>query len=239
MQNNIIVDFKNVSLKFGSNILLDKVSFSISTGTITTLIGQNGAGKSTIAKLIVGLTKAKEGEVTISKGIKIGYVPQQIPLLKNMPINSNSLLKILAPRYDDKFFAELKNFIDVSEVLNKNVTELSGGQLQKLLLIGTILSKPDLLLLDEPTQYLDVSSQQAFYKLLAHLKSKYGQSVFMISHDLFTVMKNSDQVICLNGHVCCSGMPAEIDTNKEFKNAISEIGLYVHDHDHDHDHDHK
>lgn len=234
MQENVIVEFKDVSLKFGDKELLDKVSFNVSRGTITTLLGQNGAGKSTIAKLIIGLKKTSKGRVIISDGVKIGYVPQQIPLFKNIPMNSMALLDILASGYDANLLAAISKFIDISEVLKKNVAKLSGGQRQKLVLVGTILSQPDLLLLDEPTQYLDVTSQQQFYKLLTFLKEKYNQSVFMISHDLFTVMKNSDQVICLNKHVCCSGKPAEINANIELKNAISEIGLYMHNHDHKH-----
>lgn len=234
MNNESIIDFRDVSLKFSNKILLDKVSFSVLKGTITTLLGQNGAGKSTIAKLIVGLTKASKGQIVISKGTRIGYVPQQISLFKDIPMNSSALLNILAPKYDIDFLNTINEFLDIGEGLNKNIAELSGGQLQKLVLIGTILNKPDLLLLDEPTQYLDVSSQQQFYKLLSYLQREYNQSVFMISHDLFTVMKNSDQVICLNGHVCCSGKPAEINANTELKNAISEISLYVHNHDHKH-----
>jgi zinc transport system ATP-binding protein len=103
-------------------------------------------------------------------------------------------------------------------------------------LAGTLVSKPDLVILDEPTQYLDVTSQQEFYKSLNKIKEKTGLTVFMISHDLFTVMKNSDQVICINSHVCCVGKPNDLHENTDFRNALSEIGLYIHSHDHKHEH---
>lgn len=229
-----IISFKNVSKSFDGKCLLDRVSFDIDSATITTLLGQNGAGKSTIAKLILGIEKQNAGDIIVDKEIRIGYVPQKLNNYQSMPLNGHILLSMLAPKYARNFFQELTEFIDVNDLLDKDISELSGGQLQKIVLIGTILDKPNLLLLDEPTQYLDVASQQQFYKLARHMKDNHGTAIFMISHDLFTVMKNSDQVICLNGHVCCSGIPAEVTKNSELKSTISEIGLYIHQHDHEH-----
>lgn len=235
MTNETIINFKDVSLNLGNKTILDNISFIIKKGTVTTLIGRNGAGKSSIAKLIVGLIKPSKGEIILQKKLKIGYAPQQIATCQNLPMNSSAILNVLAPNYNVSLLEEIKEFINIQSILKKNITELSGGQLQKLMLIGNILSKPDLLLLDEPTQYLDVTTQQQFYKLLTHIKEKYRQSVFMISHDLFTVMKNSDQIICLDKHICCSGRPEKVFTELKDANAISEIGLYIHKHDHSHD----
>ncbi|MEA0970657.1 putative metal ABC transporter ATP-binding protein [Candidatus Megaera venefica] len=229
-----LIEFKSLSKRFGNHKVVEGVSFKLNKGEITTLIGQNGVGKTTLAKIILGLEPYDSGELIIAKDLRIGYVPQSLDLSFAIPITVKGLLEILSQHKTiSKDFA-LSYFLDFEEIKNKDISEISGGQLQKVLLAGTIMSKPDLIILDEPTQYLDVASQQEFYKTLVELKNKFGITIFMISHDLFTVMKNSDQVICLNGHVCCSGKPTDIDSNSDFKNALSEIGVYIHTHDHKH-----
>lgn len=229
-----LVEFKSLSKKFHNKILVDNISFKLNKGEITTLIGQNGAGKTTLAKIILYQESYDSGKLIIKPGIKIGYVPQKLDFNLNMPMTAKGLLKFLAPNGLDYGLINLEEFIGYNKIKNKDISSLSGGELQKLLLVGTLMSKPDLLILDEPTQYLDVASQQTFYRILGELKERLEITIFMISHDLFTVMKNSDQVICLNKHVCCSGKPTELDTNPDFKNALSEIGVYVHNHDHKH-----
>ncbi len=229
-----LVEFKSLSKSFHKKILVDNISFKLNKGEITTLIGQNGAGKTTLAKIILGQEKYNSGELIIKPNIKIGYVPQKLDFGFNMPITAKGLLKTLAPNGIDYDLIDLEEFTGYNKIKNQDISNISGGELQKLLLVGTLMSKPDLLILDEPTQFLDVTSQQEFYQILRELKEKLGITIFMISHDLFTVMKNSDQVICLNGHVCCSGKPTDLDTNSDFKNALSEIGVYVHNHDHKH-----
>jgi zinc transport system ATP-binding protein len=229
-----LVEFKSLSKSFHNKTLVDNVSFKLNKGEITTLIGQNGAGKTTLAKIILGQELFDSGELIIKPGIKIGYLPQKLDFGFNMPLTAKGLLKTLASNNMDYDLINLEEFVGYSKIKNKDISDISGGELQKLLLTGTLMNKPDLLILDEPTQFLDVASQQEFYRILKGLKEKLGLTIFMISHDLFTVMKNSDQVICLNGHVCCSGKPADLDRNAIFKNALSEIGVYVHNHDHKH-----
>ena len=231
-----VVEFSSVSKYFDSKLLVDNVSFKLQQREITTLIGQNGAGKTTIAKMILGLEKPTQGQIRIKDNLKIGYDPQKLDFNFNMPLNAEALMNILVPGGIDKEVSELINFADFDNVRKIDISELSGGQLQKLVLAGTLMDKPDLVILDEPTQYLDVTSQQEFYKLLKQIKETTGLTVFLISHDLFTVMKNSDQVICINGHVCCIGKPNDAGQNLDFKNALSEIGFYVHSHDHRHNH---
>ncbi len=229
-----LIEFKSLSKKFGNHKVVEGVSFKLNKGEITTLIGQNGVGKTTLAKIILGLEPYDSGELIIAKDLRIGYVPQSLDLSFTIPMTAKGLLEILSQQKTISEDFALSYFLDFEEIKNKDISEISGGQLQKILLAGTIMSKPDLIILDEPTQYLDVASQQEFYRMLAELKRKFGITIFMISHDLFTVMKNSDQVICLNGHVCCSGKPTDIDNNSDFKNALSEIGVYIHTHDHKH-----
>jgi zinc transport system ATP-binding protein len=229
-----LIEFKSLSKKFGNHIVVEGVSFKLNKGEITTLIGQNGVGKTTLAKIILGLESYDSGELIIAKDLRIGYVPQSLDLSFAVPMTTKGLLEILSQQKTISEDFAFSYFLDFEEIKNKDISEISGGQLQKILLAGTIMSKPDLIILDEPTQYLDVASQQEFYRMLLELKHKFGITIFMISHDLFTVMKNSDQVICLNGHVCCSGKPTDIDNNSDFKNALSEIGVYIHTHDHTH-----
>ena len=231
-----VVEFCSVSKCFGSKLLVDNVSFKLNPKEITTLIGQNGAGKTTIAKMILGLEKSTQGQIKVKDNLNIGYAPQKLDFNFNMPLNAGSLVDILAPGRIGKEVSELINFADFDNIRKVDISELSGGQLQKLVLAGILMNQPDLVILDEPTQYLDVTSQQEFYKLLKQIKETTGLTVFLISHDLFTVMKNSDQVICINGHVCCIGKPNEASNNLDFKNALSEIGFYVHSHDHVHNH---
>lgn len=229
-----LVEFQSVSKIFNKKTLLDDVSFKLTQGQITTLIGQNGAGKTTIAKMIIGLEKPTSGNIIIKDKIKIGYVPQKLDFAFNMPLTCRGLLEMLSTDgVDDEIF-ELTGFLDYHSLKDKDISTVSSGQLQKLLLAGTLMNKPNLVILDEPIQFLDVSSQQQFYKVITGIKEKIGLTVFMISHDLFTVMRNSDQVICINGHVCCSGKPTDLNENIDFKNALSEIGVYLHSHDHNH-----
>ncbi len=229
-----LLEFDKVSKKFGNKILLDNISFKLNRGEITTLIGQNGTGKTTIAKIILGLQKYDKGKIYYKKKLKMSYAPQVLDFSFNMPIRANELLKILTPRGLNKEIFNLISFLDFDNIRKKDIADLSGGQLQKLVLSASLAHESDLVILDEPVQYLDLTSQQEFYKSLKIIKEKFGLAIFMISHDLFTVMKNSDQIICVNGHVCCRGKADDIEQNKEFKDALSEIGFYIHNHDHKH-----
>jgi zinc transport system ATP-binding protein len=229
-----LLEVDSISKKIHNKVLIENVSFKLNKGEITTLIGQNGAGKTTLAKIILGQESYDSGSLFIQKGTKIGYVPQKLDFGFNLPIRSRELLKILSPKSSDNNIIEFKQFVNYEQIKNKDISAISGGELQKLLLVGTLLNKPDLLILDEPTQFLDVNSQKQFYHILKQAKDELNVTIFMISHDLFTVMKNSDQVICLNKHVCCSGKPSELEINSGFREALSEIGLYLHNHDHSH-----
>lgn len=233
---NTLVELKSLSKSFAGKLLVDNVSFKLNKGEITTLIGQNGTGKTTLAKIILGLEGYNKGELIIRDKLKIGYVPQKLDFGFSMPLTAKDLLKTLAPGKNINQISDidLTDFVHYQKIKNIDISQISGGELQKLMLAGTLMNNPDLLILDEPTQFLDVTSQQDFYRLLGSLKEKLGLTIFMISHDLFTVMKNSDQVLCLNKHICCTGKPTDLDNNIDFKNALSEIGVYIHKHDHKH-----
>lgn len=229
-----LAEFKSVTKKFNDKTPLLNVSFAIERGSITTLVGPNGAGKTTIAKLLLGLIAPSEGSVIVPLGLKIGYVPQTLNFSSSLPLTAESFLKLNAPKALQKNIEKYNKFIDFEHFKHKDISKLSGGQLQKLVLLATLLDEPDLVILDEPTKSLDVLSQQEFYQLIEEVKTNSGVTIFMISHDLFTVMKNSDQVICINGHVCCSGKPSDLNSNPELLKSLTSLGFYSHHHDHAH-----
>ncbi len=245
----LAVQFCNVSKHHQYRKTINDVSFTIKKGELTTLIGPNGAGKTTIVRMLLGLEQPSEGKIITSHNLKIGYIPQKLNLSTDLPLTSECVIKLIAPQINlDRLLhnqaietknasaIELKllNFANVASLRYIDITRLSGGQLQKLFLAATLLNKPDLLVLDEPIQSLDVSGQQEFYELIKYFKQEEKLTIFMISHDLFTVVRNSDQVICLNGHICCSGRPTELNNNQEFLDALSAVGFYRHHHDHKH-----
>lgn len=234
MQEAPLLQLNKIYKNYDEKILLQDVSFALKEGQITTLIGQNGIGKTTIARIMLGLESYNQGSITIKPGIKIGYVPQKLDFDFNMPITAGKLIEVISNSDIDLFSEEISLIPEFSQLRNRDISKISAGQLQKLLLLSAIINKPDLLILDEPTQYLDMHSQQLFYSIISKLKKDHNMTIFMISHDLFTVMKKSDQVICINKHICCSGKPADIETNSNFRDALSEIGVYIHEHDHEH-----
>lgn len=229
-----LVEFINVSKSFGQKSLLSEISFAVKKYEITTLIGPNGAGKTTVARLMLGLDKATSGHIIIAPDLKIGYVPQKLDLSLDLPITAEKFFNLLAKNYNSDDYKNIKNFIDIDKYKYHEISSLSGGEFQKLFLAATLLNNPDLIILDEPIQFLDVTSQQEFYRIINKIRREFKLTVFMISHDLFTVMKNSDQVICINGHICCSGKPNDVTQNKEFLSTLSSIGFYTHHHDHKH-----
>jgi len=226
---NLIASFRDVSFKRATYNVVDDITFDLEKGSITTLIGPNGAGKSTIAKLLLGIKNPSQGTIK-NKAKAYSYVPQKLTINPDLPINSIKLLEFISPNYaSNKLFSNLMDFIDIDNIKNKLIQELSGGQLQRLLISSAILRNSELLVLDEPTQCLDIDSQNEFYRLLKLLKSEMGVTIFLISHDLFTVMDKTDQVLCLNHHLCCKGRPTHTIV-KGFEN----IGIYSHKHDHKH-----
>jgi zinc transport system ATP-binding protein len=231
---NILIEFRNISKNFGNKSFIDNVSFTVKRGALTTLIGPNGAGKTTIAKLILGLEKPSSGAIIIESNLNIGYVAQKLDFDSNLPMNAQTFLNLLAPNASSHTLQDLIDFADLNKIGTIDISRLSGGQFQKLLLVATLLNNPDLIILDEPTQFLDVTSGLEFYRLVERLKRDLQLTIFMISHDLHMVMKNSDQVICLNRHICCTGRPNDLEKNQDFLKTLSSIGFYEHHHDHKH-----
>ncbi|MES2215214.1 MAG: metal ABC transporter ATP-binding protein, partial [Pseudomonadota bacterium] len=216
-----IIAFQDVSKNYAGHCVIDKVSFVIEASSITTLVGPNGAGKTTIARLLLGIDKPTSGSITYTTK-NYAYIPQKVTFNCNMPLDVKSLVKYLAGKNSSNI-AKVAHFAELDRLADVQISTLSGGQLQRVFLASAMLGSPDLIVLDEPTQGLDVAGQEEFYLLLEELRKSYGVAIFMISHDMHTVMQNSDKVLCLNRHLCCSGKPENIHTS-----TLSQIGSYKH-----------
>lgn len=219
--------------------ILKDISFSVRQNEIQTLIGPNGAGKSTLIKIMLGLLKPHSGFVVQEEGIKIGYMPQKININPYLPLSVESFLALYGD-VDKEFLSLLR----VDKLLKFSVHSLSGGEWQRVLFARSLMNKPDLLVLDEPTQGVDFTGQQDFFKLMLSLKERLNCSIFLISHDLHYVLSATDQVLCLNEHICCAGRPHEVQNHAEYQKMFGhakhpfDVVPYHHDHKNDHCHDH-
>lgn len=222
-----LVHINNLSLKIQDKIILDSINLNLESNSIVTLIGPNGAGKSTLVKCILGFIKPTKGEVVVLPATKIGYMPQKIDIGPLMPINVKRFLRLTS--CDEESLNSVVGLLKINNLLPFKMQQLSGGELQRVLLAKALLRKPDLLLLDEPVQGVDITGQSEFYELLLKVKVNYKCSILMISHDLHVVMSGTDRVVCLNKHICCDGVPDDISEHPEF------LSLYTHKHNHEHD----
>ncbi|CAM3216000.1 zinc transport system ATP-binding protein [Paracoccus aminovorans] len=220
--------------------VLRHVDFRIAPAEIVTVVGPNGSGKSTLVRALLGHLALDSGRVERAPGLRIGYVPQRVNIERAMPMTVRRFLS-LPHRVSD---ADAKAVLDrtgVPGLQARQITQLSGGQLQRVLLARALLNDPQLLVLDEPTQGLDQPGIVAFYKLIEEVRAETGAAVLMVSHDLLVVMRASDRVMCLNGHVCCEGTPQAVSAAPAYRamfgaESQGTLALYQHHHDHDHDH---
>ena len=237
MGNNILVKLNNVGFRQKQKWLVQGVSLQVKKGEIVTLIGPNGSGKSTTAKIALGLLKNIEGEVEKFTN-KIGYVPQKISIDWTLPLRVRDFM-LLTDKLKDDTIEEALSLTGVVDLKDKSLGNLSGGEFQRVLLARAISKKPELLVLDEPVQGVDFTGEIALYELIKEISEKLNCGILLISHDLHTVMSATDYVVCLNGHVCCSGSPKEVAKNNEYKALFGEqaaqtLSIYEHKHDHVH-----
>jgi len=223
----------SVTVRRNQKTLLDQVSFSLNSGQILTLIGPNGAGKTTLVKVILGLIRPDGGAVLRAPGMRIGYMPQKLVIDPTLPITVGGFLR-LTERHGDRCREALAR-VGVSGLWQQPVYSLSGGETQRMMLARAILCRPDLLVLDEPVQGVDVAGQEQLYRLISRLRRDLGCGILMVSHDLHLVMAATDEVICLNQHICCHGSPEQVSNDPVFTELFgARTALYTHHHDHDH-----
>src|SRR5665213_1352541 len=240
-KGDLCVRLSDVSLSFGRRRALSDVSLSLHRGEIVTVIGPNGAGKTTLLRIVLGLEKADSGTVFVKPGLRIGYLPQRLRIDDTLPLTVRRFLA-LQPRVASGVAAALAQ-TGASHTIDLPVQRLSGGEMQRVLLARAILRQPDLLVLDEPVQGVDVAGQAEIFALIRRLRDRYGCAVLLVSHDLHLVMAATDRVVCLDHHVCCSGTPESVTQHPEYRSlfgtAFDGIVPYTHHHDHRHDHGHE
>ena len=237
VEKKVLIKVDNVGVLKNDKWLVRGVSLKVKQGEIVTLIGPNGSGKSTTAKIALGIYKKIEGKV-LRFTEKVGYVPQKISIDWTLPIRVIDFMLLTEKLTNDQINAAL-NLTGVEHLKNKNLGNLSGGEFQRVLIARAISKKPELLVLDEPVQGVDYTGEIALYELIKKISDTLNCGILLISHDLHTVMTATDHVVCLNGHVCCSGSPMDVAKNNEYKTLFGEqasqiLSVYEHKHDHVH-----
>lgn len=234
----MLVSLENAGIHKADRWLVRGVSMTVKAGEIVTLIGPNGSGKSTTAKMTLGVLDADEGQVWRKPGLRASYVPQKLDINWTLPLSVRRFLE-LTNRATETQMESALSATETLHLANDQMSKLSGGEFQRVLLARAILRSPEFLVLDEPVQGVDFNGEIALYKLIEAIRNRLNCGVLLISHDLHVVMSTTDRVICLNGHVCCSGTPAKVASSSEFRSlfgdhAASGLAFYEHHHDHDH-----
>lgn len=218
--------------------LVRGVDLSVSPGEIVTLIGPNGSGKSTTAKMALGILKPTEGSADRLDGLRVGYVPQKLAIDWTLPLTVARFMRLTGPLVEADSRAALR-MTGVEHLGKSEMRNLSGGEMQRVLIARAIARKPDLLVLDEPVQGVDFNGEIVLYDLIKAVRDEIGCGILMISHDLHVVMAATDQVVCLNGHVCCRGTPVSVARSAAYRDlfgprAAGALAVYEHSHDHEH-----
>ncbi|MSO97651.1 MAG: metal ABC transporter ATP-binding protein [Rhodospirillaceae bacterium] len=233
-----LVDLREIGLSRNGKRILDHIDLAVSEREIVTLIGPNGAGKSTLVKVALGLERADGGSVTRRSDLRIGYLPQRFALDDALPMTVRRLMTLTFKAPANRLQSALDE-MGVGQLIDASVHNLSGGELQRVMLARALLREPNLLVLDEPTQNLDINGAVECYQIIQRIRDRIGCGVLLVSHDLSIVMAATTRVYCLNGHVCCSGHPDDVSRDPEFLRLFGPKGagtlaVYTHHHDHKH-----
>ena len=234
--NDILVQLNDITVKFQQHLALQNVSLLVPRGKIITLIGPNGAGKSTLVRVVLGLLKPQTGNIDRQPGIRIGYMPQRLKVEPILPVTVIRFLQLSGVRNRSTIQKVIQE-VNIASILKRSLVNLSGGEMQRVLLARALLRQPDLLVLDEPIQGVDVNGQYELYELIAQIRQQRGCGILMVSHDLHLVMAATDYVICLNRQVCCSGHPAIVTQHPNYlklfgTRAAEDLAIYTHHHNH-------
>ena len=233
-----LISASGVTVRYGGRPVLDGVDLSVAPGEIVTLIGPNGSGKTTFLRAVLGLIRPDGGDVARRPGLTIGYVPQRVEIDRTLPLTLRRFVMMGGGGNGARLDAAAQE-VGIGHLLDRSFHDLSGGEAKRAVLARALLREPDLLVMDEPTANVDVAGQAEFYDLIRRIRDRRGCGVLLVSHDLHLVMAATDQVVCLNTHVCCSGRPESVTRTPEylalFGHRVAEThGLYHPDHDHSH-----
>lgn len=240
MENKELVKIENLSFTIEGKEILDNINLRLVPGKIVTIIGPNGSGKTTLVRSIIGIIKPTSGSIWLNPEIKIGYMPQKLNLNKNLPLNVLDFLKLeIGSKINKTTLNDVIQQLGIKDILSSDLRKISGGEMQRTLLAKALLVEPNLLILDEPISGLDINRQVEFYQLIDKLRLEKNISILIISHDLHTVMRKSDHVICLNHHICCEGAPEFVNKQQYFgqtfdSETLKTLSIYEHRHDHNH-----
>lgn len=236
---DVLLSARDLSLARFGRPVLQRVSLDILPKQIVTLIGPNGAGKTTLVRVMLGLEPPDQGTLTRKDGLVVGYVPQRFDLDHAIPMTVDRFLKMAGPRRK-ALIPEVLDEVGAPNLGERQFSQLSGGELQRVLIARALLRDPQLLVLDEPVRGVDYTGEAELYAMISRLRDERGLGVLLVSHDLHIVMASSDRVICINRHVCCSGVPQSVAQHPEYARlfgpqAVRSLAVYEHHHDHSHD----
>ena len=238
ISSDTLIQSQNISLHIGGKELLSGISINISKAEIVTVIGPNGAGKTTLLRLLLGLIPASSGSIYRKRKLRIGYLPQRAVFNPVLPLSVSRIMNLTGNYSKSQIETSLEE-TGVLALRDKPVSQLSGGEYQRVMLARALLRNPDLLVLDEPVQGVDYMGESELYNLIGDLQKSHGCGVLMVSHNLHVVMASTDRVLCLNQHICCEGQPKDVTQHPEYLRLFgldsgSALAIYSHQHDHKH-----
>ena len=233
-----LISVSGIGLAFEGRAVLSGVDLAVRPGEIVTLIGPNGSGKTTLVRVLLGLLKPATGSVVRRPGLRIGYIPQHLHVDDTLPLTVGRFLRLCAPKARERVSVVLDE-VGVGDLLARPFQAVSGGELKRVLLAQALLREPDLLVLDEPSAGVDVTGQAELYTLIMSIRDSRRCGVLLVSHDLHLVMAATDQVVCLNRHVCCTGRPEAVSRDPAYlalfgPELAGRLAVYTHEHDHRH-----
>lgn len=234
-----LISGRDLWFRRGDRDVIAGVDLDVRRGEIVTLIGPNGAGKTTLVKLVLGIERPDRGEIIRPPSTRIGYVPQRFEVDQAIPMTVQAFLALGGTASANEIRSALEE-VGALRTEHQQLSNLSGGETQRVLIARALLRRPNLLILDEPARGVDFTGEAEFYELVGQLRDKHNLGILLVSHDLHVVMARSDRVICLNGHVCCSGEPEHVSQHAEYARIFGPKGaaaLSVYRHHHDHAHD--
>lgn len=253
-QDKLLIQAEHVSHQFAETEVLSNISLKIAAKQIVTLIGPNGAGKSTLLKVLLGLIKPTQGKVSRAQDLRVGFMPQKIQVDPTLPMTVERFLKLGFPKprkslkhffvgdkaemlHNNTALSKITAELNIQDLMQSPIQKVSGGEMQRILLARALIRDPQLLVLDEPVQGVDIQGQTELYNYIDKVRHTHGCGILMVSHDLHVVMRHTDEVLCLNQHMCCTGHPTTVSQSSEFQALFGDhsqnIALYEHHHNHD------